>query len=79
MRCHLIYSLPATDIEKFVDLTELLRQLEPLTLDRLESVAVQKLRFALEQKAKGAPYARIPVLAFDEEGNESTNPRDLML
>jgi predicted KAP-like P-loop ATPase len=73
------YSLPAAEIEKFVDLDSLLKQVETSKLERLEAVAVEKLRFAIDLKTKGQAYARIPILAFDAEGVESTNPHDLLI
>jgi hypothetical protein len=74
-----IYSLPAMELETFADLSILLQKLLGQQLDRLEAVAVEKLQTAIERKAKGESYSRIPILAYDEAGNESTNSHDLRL
>ncbi|MGC4074808.1 MAG: hypothetical protein QM760_20350 [Nibricoccus sp.] len=70
------YVLRADELEKFVDLESLRANLTGQSLERLESVALEKLDVALRRKSEGKPYAEIVVLAYDEEGNESENSRD---
>lgn len=71
--------LRAEELEKFIGL-ELLHSRLPLkALDRVEAVAAEKLEQAVKLKSEGKRYSEIFVLAFDEDGNESTNPRDQSL
>jgi hypothetical protein len=71
------YVLPAKSIEGFIPLDMLLNRLNGPDLTRLEHQAKERIRFALQLKADGKPYDRIPVMGFDEDGKEITDLTEL--
>jgi len=75
----LIYSASVSEIEAFVDLQALVRSLEATKLDGLETIALEKLKVAIDLKAKCQTYGRFPLIGYHENGTEITNPRDLII
>lgn len=73
------YILPAKSIEDFIPLETLLDRLDGPDLTTLEIYAKERIKLALQRKAKGEAYDRIPILGFDEEGEEITELNELKL
>ena len=69
--------LPAKSIEEFIPLDVFLARLDGPGLSSLELHATQRLKLALDRKASGKAYDRIPVIGFDREGEEITDIKEL--
>jgi len=66
------YVLPAKSIEMFIPLEKLHDRMAGPNLTSLEFHAMERIKLALELKADGKPYDRIPVIGFDTELKEIT-------
>lgn len=73
----LVIYLPALELEKFVDLTDLSHTTAQEAKTPFEQDAVKALEKALALKAVGKPYNRIPVRAYDEEGSVIPLTKDM--
>lgn len=62
--------LPAKSVENFIALETLYERIDGPGLTTLELCAMERIKLALQLKANGEPYDRIPVMGFDSEGKE---------